>query len=98
MSGIDPAVEMIGDHSYRRVLAQVAVVGTVRQHHEVGREPVTTDVAALPGRGRPALRQGRRDGATSDRAASVVHAVRADEQDGIGRRRGCGIRRGRADG
>ena len=67
-----------------------AVAGEVGQQQHVGREPVAAEVAALEGLGRAtAVGQGLGDRPALDRAADVVDAVGADEQQrvGVGRSR-----------
>ncbi len=63
-----------------------AVAGEVGEEQHVGGESIAAEVAALPGRPGPSPRERRGDGSTLDRAAGVVHAVGAHEQERVGPR------------
>ena len=72
---------LVGGHQQPAVAGHLPVVEAVRQDDDVGGEPVTADVRALPDQLRPALAQGTSHGPSAHRAAGVVLTVGADQED-----------------
>ena len=85
---------VVANERHRRLGRHVAVQDPVRQHREVGREPVPSKMRGLPGLGGPLRRQDARDRTPPQRAARVVAAMAADQQDSRGPHRPRGQRVG----
>ena len=83
--GLHRARQVLPHGAHRRLRIQVAVVEAVGQQHHVRGEAVAPHVTALPHLAGPFLGQGGGHRAAPDRAAGVVHAVGADQDDRLPR-------------